>query len=88
MLKEGDVIMHHTYMCPSCRAKTRFNVIDQVVTSVMWNNDDGVYEEVERQEPFHLTYQGPDKRVQCGSCGLVEDELRFIKMAENANNQA
>ncbi|WP_026689601.1 hypothetical protein [Alteribacter aurantiacus] len=80
--------MQQTYMCPSCKAKTRFNVIDQVVTSVMWNGEEGSYEEVERQAPFHLAYQGPDKRVQCGSCGLVEDEIRFRKMAENANNQA
>ncbi|PYZ98315.1 DNA alkylation repair protein [Alteribacter lacisalsi] len=75
--------MNHTYMCPSCRAKTRFNVIDQVVTPVMWNNDEGDYEETERQELFHMAYNGPDKRIQCGSCGLVEDEIRFLKMAQN-----
>ncbi|TMW73486.1 DNA alkylation repair protein [Alteribacter natronophilus] len=76
--------MNQTYMCPSCRAKTRFNVIEQVVTPVMWNSNEGEYEAAEETAPFHLAYNGPDKRVQCGSCGLVEDEIRFIKMAENA----
>ncbi|WP_096434976.1 DNA alkylation repair protein [Alteribacter populi] len=75
----------YSYKCPSCSAKTRFNVIEQVVTPVKWNADEESYLQVEKQEPFHITYQGPDKRVQCGSCGLVEDEIRFQKMAENAN---
>lgn len=36
----------------------------------------------ETLEPFHLTYNGPSVKVQCGSCGLIEDEQRFIKLAQ------
>lgn len=37
--------------------------------------------------PFHLPYRGPERKVQCGVCGLVEDEQAFIKRAEYMNNQ-
>jgi len=34
-------------------------------------------------DPFHIPYRGPDKKVQCGVCGLIEDEISFIKRAQN-----
>jgi hypothetical protein len=36
----------------------------------------------EQLSPFHMPYKGPDKRVQCAACGLVEDERTFIKFGE------
>ncbi|MFN7250130.1 MAG: DNA alkylation repair protein [Anaerobacillus sp.] len=70
-----------TYRCPSCKAKSRFNIIDQVVTAVKMDTNTGTYTALNNLEPYHLRYNGPDKRVQCASCGLVEDENRFIKAA-------
>jgi hypothetical protein len=70
-----------TYRCPSCKAKSRFNIIDQVVTAVKMDTNTGNYTTLDNLEPYHLRYNGPDKRVQCASCGLVEDENRFIKAA-------
>lgn len=70
------------YRCPSCKAKSRFNILDQVVTAVKFDASAGAYLPIEQLEPYHLKYQGPEKRVQCASCGLVEDEARFIKTAQ------
>ena len=36
----------------------------------------------ENLSPFHMEYRGPDYRVQCAACGLVEDERTFIKFGE------
>lgn len=33
-------------------------------------------------DPFHLPYRGPEVKVQCATCGLVEDERTFIKFGE------
>ncbi|OIJ13422.1 DNA alkylation repair protein [Anaerobacillus alkalilacustris] len=70
-----------SYRCPTCKARSRFNIIDQVVTSVKLDTATGNYVQLENTEPYHLKYHGPDKRIQCASCGLVEDENRFIKAA-------
>jgi hypothetical protein len=32
--------------------------------------------------PFHMSYQGPDYRVQCAVCGLNENMDMFVKMAQ------
>jgi hypothetical protein len=74
--------MNTAYRCPSCKARSRFNIIDQVVTAVKMDTSTGDYTQIENLEPYHLRYTGPDKRVQCASCGLVEDENRFIKAAQ------
>jgi hypothetical protein len=29
-----------------------------------------------------MAYKGPDIKVQCAACGLVEDEKTFIKFGE------
>jgi hypothetical protein len=34
-------------------------------------------------DAFHLPYRGSSHRVQCGVCGLIEDEQAFIKRAEH-----
>lgn len=74
------------YACPSCQARSRFNRIEQVVTPIKLNVQTGEIEELEQIDPFHLPYNGPDVRLQCATCGLVEDEVRFIKMAETLRN--
>jgi hypothetical protein len=73
------------YCCPSCQARSRFNVIEQVATSVKIDFQTGQVETLETLGPFHMPYRGPENRVQCATCGLVEDEIRFIKTAENIN---
>ncbi|MGM7680541.1 DNA alkylation repair protein [Cytobacillus sp. Hm23] len=76
-----------SYSCPSCQARSRFNMIDQVVTPVKINLENGEVEELNNLEPFHLQYNGPARKLQCASCGLIEDEQRFIKMAEHFQNE-
>ena len=75
------------YRCPSCKTnRTRFNIIQQVSQSVKLDPASGEvvqsYEEGQI-EPFHLAYNGPDLKVQCAACGLVEDEMTFKKFGES-----
>jgi hypothetical protein len=78
--------MSTPYRCPNCRTnRSRFNIIEQVVHSVKVDPQSGeVVQEYDRAElePFHRPYTGPDYRVQCAVCGLIEDELPFIKFGE------
>jgi hypothetical protein len=71
------------YRCPSCFARSRFNLIEQVVTPVKIDLNSGEIIPLQQLDPFHLPYKGPERRIQCASCGLTEDEIRFIKMAES-----
>ncbi|MBO8154863.1 MAG: DNA alkylation repair protein [Bacillaceae bacterium] len=79
--------MPHPYLCPNCRSnRSRFNIIAQVTTPVKMDPHTGeVVEELSEQsmEPYHVKYNGPQYKVQCGVCGLVENEITFIKHAEN-----
>lgn len=74
------------YCCPNCRTnRSRFNVIDQVVQAVRLDPQSGeIIETFDNSEagPFHMKYNGPEKRIQCGVCGLIEDERTFIKFGE------
>lgn len=74
------------YLCPNCKTnRSRFNLIDQQVKFVKMNPETGeITNEYGREQldPFHLTYNGPQLKVQCGSCGLVEDEKSFTAFAE------
>jgi hypothetical protein len=74
------------YRCPNCKTnKSRFNLIRQIPQSVKMDPQSGhILEEYAEEEltPFHLTYKGPKLKVQCASCGLVEDENMFIKFGE------
>lgn len=81
--------MNKPYRCPNCKTnKSRFNIIEQVATPVKLHPQTGEIEieyhneQINEQiEVFHQTYQGPDKRVQCAMCGLIEDESRFMQFA-------
>lgn len=74
------------YRCPNCKTnRSRFNIIEQHPVAVRMDPQTG--EIVERFEgldagPFHTVYNGPEKRIQCGACGLIEDEMMFIKFGE------
>ncbi len=74
------------YCCPNCKTnRSRFNIIQQVSQSVKLDPKTGdVVQQYEsgHLDPFHLDYKGPDYKVQCASCGLVEDERMFVKFGE------
>jgi hypothetical protein len=74
------------YRCPNCKTnRSRFNIINQVSRSVKMDPQTGeVMQEFsnENLDPFHIPYNGPEYKVQCGTCGLVEDERMFIKFGE------
>lgn len=74
------------YRCPSCGTnRTRFNLIEQVVSPVKKDPQTGaIVEQVTEGDPLHLPYRGETRRVHCGVCGLTEKEERFIKTAELA----
>ncbi|WP_028400498.1 hypothetical protein [Ectobacillus panaciterrae] len=74
-------------LCPACKTnRTRFNLIEQNVRPVKIDPQSGSIEEEYTSDnagPFHMPYQGPDYRVQCAACGLVENMEMFVKMAQS-----
>ncbi|MCU9613611.1 DNA alkylation repair protein [Caldibacillus lycopersici] len=76
------------YRCPNCKTnKTRFNIIKQMAESVKLDPQTGevlqTYDEA-TLEPFHMPYRGPEYKIQCGVCGLVESETMFAKFGESS----
>lgn len=75
------------YRCPNCKTnKTRFNLIKQVPQSVKLDPQTGeIMQEYEsgNLDPFHIGYSGPEYKIQCGVCGLIETEIMFIKFGES-----
>ena len=78
--------MNTPYRCPNCKTnRSRFNLIKQIPQSVKMDPLTGnVVEEFNSLDPgpFHMAYNGPDLKVQCALCGLIEDEKTFIKFGE------
>ncbi|KGX87052.1 DNA alkylation repair protein [Pontibacillus litoralis] len=78
--------MPNPYLCPNCKTnRTRFNLIEQNARAIKKHPQTGEVTEEwigENLEPMHLSYQGPNIRVQCATCGVIEDEISFVKRAE------
>ncbi len=82
--------MSSPYCCPNCRTnRTRFNIIRQEPRFVKMDPFTGeIVEEysVEQLTPYHQPYNGPSYRVQCGACGLIEDEQTFIQFGKRQHD--
>ncbi|MGL4821272.1 MAG: DNA alkylation repair protein [Bacilli bacterium] len=75
------------YCCPNCKTnRTRFNRIMQQVTYVKMDPHSRETLTSATDAPMdalQMSYNGPTYRVQCGVCGLTEDEHQFIRYAES-----
>ncbi|NSL52243.1 DNA alkylation repair protein [Calidifontibacillus erzurumensis] len=75
------------YCCPNCGTnRTRFTIIEQIPKPVKMDPQTGeIIQEysIQFMDPFHLPYRGPSYKVQCGVCGLIEDERQFESFAKN-----
>ncbi|CAM3743347.1 DNA alkylation repair protein [Mesobacillus zeae] len=80
--------MNVPYRCPNCRTnRSRFNLIRQVPQAVKLDPGTGAIMEeytADQPSPFQIPYKGPELKIQCGVCGLIEDELTFAKFGEQA----
>ncbi|MDR6226483.1 DNA alkylation repair protein [Desmospora profundinema] len=76
--------MENPYLCPTCGTnRSRFNLIEQVVRPVKKDPISGeILENIPLTDPFQVSYHGEHYRVQCGVCGVIEPEERFIKTAQ------
>ncbi|SDI64661.1 DNA alkylation repair protein [Natribacillus halophilus] len=75
--------MSKMYVCPRCKTnRSRFHFMEQSPRAVKMDPENGaVIQEFEQTQldPFHIPYSGPEYRIQCGTCGLNEDERLFLR---------
>lgn len=85
-IRRDPALSNAPYRCPNCKTnRSRFNLIQQVPHSVKMDPQTGmvIHEYGDGElEPFHLQYKGPEVKVQCAACGLIEDERTFIAFGE------
>jgi hypothetical protein len=74
----------YPYLCPVCGTnRSRFNIIEQIPFAVKKDARSGIItERVPEGDPLHHHYRGDEYRVQCGICGVIENEQVFIKSAQ------
>lgn len=71
------------YACPSCKNRSRFYLLEQHPVAVKIHPQTGaIMEELGENDPFMVPYRGESMRLQCGVCGITENERAFAKMAE------
>jgi len=79
--------MSSPYACPVCKTnRMRFTIIEQTPRYIRLHPQTGeVVAELspEQLDPFHTPYRGDSFMVQCGVCGTIESEERFVKMAQH-----
>ena len=83
--------MSKPMLCPVCKSnRMRFTVIEQTPRYVRLDPQSGeVVAELstDQLDAFHQPYKGDSYMIQCGICGTIESEERFVKMAEHMQSQ-
>ena len=64
--------------------RTRFAIVDQTPVYVKLDPKSGeiIQQYQDDLDPIHMAYHGSARRVQCGTCGFIEDEQTFIATAQ------